>query len=163
MNPAELPLRDIHLPELISWWPPAPGWWLLTALTLALVVGIVWWLRRRLARRRSGLFLARNELQRLRTAWSEHGDPRRLTRELSTWLRRVSITLFPRREVASLTGAKWWQFLDEVAGTAVFGSEGGKLLAEAPYRASADIDVERLLLLCERWLETAPHATGEPS
>ncbi|HVS24646.1 MAG TPA: DUF4381 family protein, partial [Gammaproteobacteria bacterium] len=27
----QLPLRDIHLPGLISWWPPAPGWWIAAA------------------------------------------------------------------------------------------------------------------------------------
>ena len=39
MNPAvdvsQLPLRDIHLPAAIGWWPPALGWWLLAALVLA--------------------------------------------------------------------------------------------------------------------------------
>ena len=38
MNPndaAQLALRDIHLPGLIAWWPPAPGWWLVAALALA--------------------------------------------------------------------------------------------------------------------------------
>ena len=27
-------LADIRLPGEISWWPPAPGWWILAALVL---------------------------------------------------------------------------------------------------------------------------------
>ena len=38
MNPtidvSQLPLRDIHLPGSVGWWPPAIGWWLLAALVL---------------------------------------------------------------------------------------------------------------------------------
>ncbi|MDP7406676.1 MAG: DUF4381 domain-containing protein, partial [SAR324 cluster bacterium] len=22
-------LRDVHLPPAVSWWPPAPGWWII--------------------------------------------------------------------------------------------------------------------------------------
>ena len=40
MNP-QLQLRDIHLPAEPSWWPPAPGWWLLAILLMARV----WWAR----------------------------------------------------------------------------------------------------------------------
>jgi hypothetical protein len=32
MNPEELDLRDIQLPDAPGWWPPAPGWWLLLAV-----------------------------------------------------------------------------------------------------------------------------------
>ena len=35
MNQPEL--RDIHLPDPLSWWPPAIGWWLLVIGSLALV------------------------------------------------------------------------------------------------------------------------------
>ena len=31
-------LKDIHLPEAVSWWPPAIGWWILAVLIISLVV-----------------------------------------------------------------------------------------------------------------------------
>ena len=42
MNPTDLSqLRDIHLPEAVPWWPPAPGWWMLFALVIAGAVGVM--------------------------------------------------------------------------------------------------------------------------
>ena len=35
MDPQQIPLRDLHLPEVIGWWPLAPGWWFLIALAVA--------------------------------------------------------------------------------------------------------------------------------
>jgi hypothetical protein len=35
-------LRDVHLPDPISWWPPAFGWWMIMGL---LIIGgslIIW-------------------------------------------------------------------------------------------------------------------------
>jgi hypothetical protein len=156
MNPDALPLRDIHLPAPVSWWPPAPGWWIVVVLSVVLCVGAVWLYRWRLAKRNSPLVIARDELEHVRAQWSGHRDAQRLVRDVSVWLRRVSITLYPRRDVASLTGEKWRQFLDEVAGTRVFGDDAGRMLAEAPYRASADIDSDGLLRLCETWLAAIP-------
>ena len=34
MDPEQIPLRDLHLPEAIGWWPLAPGWWILIAIAL---------------------------------------------------------------------------------------------------------------------------------
>ena len=50
MDPKALPLRDIHLPEPIGWWPPALGWWIL-ALLVILTIGLCIWLIRRITRK----------------------------------------------------------------------------------------------------------------
>ena len=48
----QLPLRDIHLPEAVSWWPPAYGWWLLVVLLGACAWGAWSLVRKGVARRR---------------------------------------------------------------------------------------------------------------
>jgi hypothetical protein len=160
MNPDDLLLRDIHLPDPLSWWPPAPGWWLLAGACLIIGVGTTWWLRRRAAQRRAPATLARRDLERVRTAWSAHGDAARLVGELSVWLRRTGMSLTQRAQAASLTGDAWRQFLDGLAGEPVFAdAEGARLLA-SPYRTSASVhiepeDAERLLGACEQWLRAA--------
>ena len=35
---SQIPLRDIHLPGAVAWWPPAPGWWVLLALAVGALV-----------------------------------------------------------------------------------------------------------------------------
>ena len=41
MDPEQIPLRDLHLPEAIGWWPLAPGWWILIAIALVGLAGRV--------------------------------------------------------------------------------------------------------------------------
>ena len=66
-------LRDYHLPEPISWWPPAPGWWLLASLAVAALAVLLLWRRERRLSLSSGR-LASRELSRLRAAWQVDGD-----------------------------------------------------------------------------------------
>ena len=37
-------LRDVHMPDPISWWPPAVGWWMIVVVSV-IVVGLVLWAR----------------------------------------------------------------------------------------------------------------------
>ena len=55
-------LRDIHLPDGVAWWPPAPGWWLLLLL-LAVIGALIWRYRQQQARKRRYRVLALQELE----------------------------------------------------------------------------------------------------
>lgn len=151
MNPAELPLRDIHLPPPVSLWPPAPGWCGLVGLLL-LVLAIRALFRYRDRRRRALPAVARREMAALRQAYREHGDPRRLAADMSVLLRRICISRFPRTHVAALTGNAWLDFLDAQLGGDRFRNGIGRVLVTAPYGGDGNIDAEGLLGLCENWL-----------
>ena len=101
-------LRDIHLPEPVAFWPPAPGWWIAAALVLALALGTAVLLRRR---RRSLRRAALRELETIRSVYSHDRDLSELALRLSTLLRRVAISRFARRDVAGLQGDEWAHFL----------------------------------------------------
>ena len=34
MDPEQIPLRALHLPDAIGWWPLAPGWWVVIGLAV---------------------------------------------------------------------------------------------------------------------------------
>lgn len=155
MTPDLSQLRDIHPPNPISWWPPAPGWWFLMGLTLVLVVLGMWWFR--LHRRERWRRVALNELVRLRHSYrSATNDPHDTVRFLSILIRRVALTRFPRTEVASLNGEAWLAFLDHALGggdPSPFQKGAGRCLATIPYMAPTRIEVDELFQLAERWVK----------
>ena len=154
MNPAELPLRDIHLPEAIGWWPLATGWWWAISLVLvsvALVTGAL--LYRRYRRTRLSYWL-KPEFQLLREKYAGDQDALALLQGLSSLLRRACLSLYPRHAVASLTDDAWLDLLDKTGGTSQFTHGPGRLLAQGPYlpRASS-AEVEMLLSLVVSWID----------
>ena len=78
MDPAQIPLRGLHLPDAIGWWPLAPGWWVIIAL---LAAGLILLLRRARQRRRESAARrhALRQLERATSAFAKHGDPVRLS------------------------------------------------------------------------------------
>ncbi|WP_367155730.1 DUF4381 domain-containing protein [Methylomonas sp. HYX-M1] len=145
----QLPLKDIHLPQTIGWWPPAPGWWLVAlALGLAVWAGVRWFRR---LRRLPVYKEAQRVLNDLR---AQGGDSRTIVSALSELLRRVAISGQAREQVASLRGEAWLNYLDRSLPDAPFSRGLGRCLADAHYRPElADVDVAALFDLCERWLK----------
>lgn len=107
-------LHDIIVPPPTPWWPPAPGWLWLIAL-LALVVfavtihGLIRWQANRYRRE------ALAELKRLAAPGSN--PPASALAGMSQLLKRTALTAFPRSDVAALTGAEWFAFLDRTGDT----------------------------------------------
>jgi hypothetical protein len=159
-DPEQLPLRDIHLPEAVYWWPPAPGWWMLAFLLGALILTGYWlWKRNKTHRPRSLKTLSFEALGTIRRDYAQHCDSQRLVRELSTLLRRISVSYWPRENSASLTGSAWLSFLDRNLESKPFSRGLGKVLIEAPYRPDPEIEAEALLALCDEWIGTLPEPT----
>lgn len=145
-----LPLRDIHLPSGIGWWPPAIGWWVLP-LSIAAASAAAYWLYRRLTRD-NALKTARKLLNQYRQQYAE--DALACVVELSALLRRVAISGDRRPQVAHLHGRDWLNYLDDGLDDAPFATGVGQIFADAQYRPSlpADFDLEAVCALCERWL-----------
>lgn len=145
-----LALKDIHLPETIGWWPPAPGWWLLL-LALILLVLAVRYLYRRLTRK-TAVKRAQKLLMQIR---QQSLEPAACLNELSSLLRRTAISRDGRSPVAGLHGQAWLEYLDKNLPDTPFSQGVGRYLGNAHYRPTLpdDIDVDALFTLCERWLK----------
>lgn len=131
-----LPLRDLHLPDPVGWWPLAPGWWALIALAAVGVIWLVlkvWQRRRRAAARRFAL----QQLKRHAHAYTKHRNAVLLGSQLSELMRRTMLAYAPREKVAGLTGEEWLAFLDRDLDRPHFREGDGRPLIEWPYRDPA--------------------------
>lgn len=152
MNP-ELPLKDIHLPDPIGWWPLAPGWWLV-AIGITLILALLYWLYRKLTRETT-VKAARQAFLKLKR--DTKMDELHKIAALSVLFRRTAVSLFPRSDTASLTGEGWLKFLQRPLQDSRFTNGVGRLLNEAPYRREApDTEtLQALFKLYEDWLKAA--------
>ena len=148
MNESALPLRDLHLPDAVGWWPLAPGWWLLIALFVA-GLGYLGWRWFRAWRLNAPRRYALRELTAIEAAYLEHRNPVALGKQLSELLRRGMLAYAPRSEMAGLTGEAWLSWLDRGMPLPYFLTEGGKSLLSLPYRNPdddfSDIDIAALV------------------
>ncbi|MCW9025185.1 MAG: DUF4381 domain-containing protein [Gammaproteobacteria bacterium] len=150
----ELPLRDIHLPDPVSWWPPAIGWWLILIAVILLVLLIprfIRWLKHKPLNK-----LAQNEFSEIKERYQQHQDSHRLLRELSVLLRRVAMSYNSRQNAASLTGEQWLQHLNTLTTENYFSTDLQQTLTLAPYAPKTELNIENLLLACESWFQHLP-------
>ena len=164
---SQLPLRDIHLPGAIGWWPPAPGWWLLVALLLAgLALYGLFWYRGRHRR------VALRSLTRVRVALEQGAEPVACLQSVSTILRRFAMTSVATSraallepDVPGLIGERWLRYLDSRWERSDFAAGPGRELLAAPYARPNSIErmtALELTTLCIAWLAAQPTRQRAP-
>lgn len=146
----ELPLKDIHLFDPVSWWPLALGWWILfgaIASSLCLIVfGIRKYAKPTLKKEAAKI------LDHIEKIFCENGDTVQCLAALSALLRRVSLTIYSS-EYAGLTGNAWLQVLDRGLKEPEFSQGIGKVLIHAPYQPYIDAkETSELIQLCRKWV-----------
>lgn len=163
-------LHDIVVPEPVTWWPPAPGWYLLGALILFAASWFFinaienWWKNRY----RGAAIKELNQLRHSTRKLENH----ELIRRLNDILKRVTLNAWPREEVATLSGEQWLEFLTENAnlpgnGTA-FGSEQTRVLRDAAYskkicNALSSTEMDEIFSTAEHWIRRHEASSNESS
>jgi len=113
-NPIDMiPLRDIHAPNAVSWWPLSPLMWALIVLAIAGLVALGWWLYQR---RRAGRFYreAMSTLASIEQQYQRDRDLRRHLCEMSHFLRRLLISRLDTSQVSRLRGENLCEFLNAI-------------------------------------------------
>ena len=156
MNPQQTDplanLRPMHLPDAVSWWPPAPGWWVLAALALMALCLLGWWLLRRwrkLAFRREAV----KELDQLLECYQTDGDNRAFVQAVNALIKRTALASEDRQRVSGLSGDAWLNFLQNNGGAALV-APGVRELLEDCYAPQIEGDCEPLAVACKKWLES---------
>ncbi|MFK7914937.1 MAG: DUF4381 domain-containing protein [Pseudomonadales bacterium] len=128
-------LRDVHLPGLPGWWPPAPGWWLVAML----IAGLLTWLA-------ITLWRSHQQRQPFRTAQRLHQqlcndlarqriDTEQYLHEANALLKRTFVHALGEQAGAALTGSDWLSYLNQFVEGEPFSSAIGKLLTESRFAA----------------------------
>lgn len=160
-------LADIHLPDQISWWPPAPGWWIV--LILAIFIGY-FSIRYINKKRRQNKFRKQAvvKLQQLNRFWQKQQNLIATASRLSALMRRIAMANTnpgtQRSDIASLTDKQWLLYLDQQAGLKDISKNYKELLVELPYQdpmVKFDMQehqqlakkMDQLLLLLAKWVK----------
>lgn len=149
---SQIPLRDLHLPDPVAFWPPAPGWWALLALVIAgCVVWALDYLRRR--HQRAALRMLQRVSARLRAG----DEPAACLAVVSSVMRRFAMSAATNPAlVAGLVGRPWLSYLDSRWDRQGFSEGVGRALTVAPYLPAASgssSEAVELTALCIAWVK----------
>ena len=139
-DPASLDnLSDIAIPPPVSWWPLAPGWWVVTGIAVVVIAVAAWkvWLRWQTSAYR-------------RAALDELGKAKKVS-AIAELLKRTALAAFPRTDVASLSGPTWCQWLSDTMGKEV-PDNVVEALTRGVFERRTTVQTEELRVFAAEWI-----------
>ena len=160
MNPQDplAALNALREPASIGWWPLAPGWWILIALFTIAAAVLCHFLRKRYknnAYRRLALLQLKDINTELEPDNPASNGTHAAVTATNALLKSVALRVFPRHDIAALSGKSWLNFLNSTTAnksdTVTFPAE----FANAVYqRQDINLDIQQLLAAAEHWIKT---------
>jgi hypothetical protein len=129
-------LKDVHLPAEPSWWPPAPGWWLLALAALCLAALALRQLRRWQRRRRPYVQAALLHEQLVSDLQAGALEPERYVHEANALLKRIMLHARDEASAAALSGEAWLERLQALAPEAPVPASASHWLTERRFQPS---------------------------
>ncbi len=150
-------LKEIALPDPVSYVPQTIGWYILFAFVLILIV----WLGYRGYRRWMANRYRTFALKRLNNIEQELRQPNTRINALTAipvLIKETALKCYRRTEIAQMSGREWLVFLDKSYGGKEFKEGAGRLLPDLSYQSSANLEevedskVGELLSLIKIWI-----------
>lgn len=155
-------LRDIHLPDAITWWPPAIGWWLLAGtiiLSLLFLPKLYRYLTFTSLKK-----VANTAFNDIIMSFKVHSNTTQLTQDISKLLRQISMSYLPREASAHLTGDNWITSLNSLTTEDYFNDDISQLILSEPYQKNISSDPQALITATQSWIKALPpRASSGPS
>ncbi|WP_062270002.1 DUF4381 domain-containing protein [Endozoicomonas arenosclerae] len=150
-------LRPNHLPDPVSYWPLAPGWWIsailiITAVTL-ITLFVIRYIRRNRYRRQ-----AKHQANEIFSAFQKHQNALQFANDCNRLLKQTALHAYPAEQVAPLYGNSWLDFLARKSGIKEFSGKSGQALGENRFKPmpiakeQQEVDVDHLHKLTVSWI-----------
>lgn len=149
-------LRDIHLPDPVSFYPLPSTWWISLVSAVLLIVGLWFFVQYKLkAAQRKAL----KKLDKLELELKNNSNHSIIFMELSYLLKHYVKEQYPNTFASSLVGEAWLDFLDLTSNSKAFSQGTGKALRTLPYKNNSEESELEIFTLVRLWIKQHPYKT----
>ncbi len=149
-------LPPIATPPPVSWWPLAPGWWVVMALVAIAITYLILWI----IKHRTRTAYKRQALKLLQTIDASQSD--RCATHMNGLLKQVCLCAYPQRktEINRAYGEHWVNLLN-LNSRCSLDPNAATALAIAPYQPNVAFDPKALKATVARWIRSHPRQLPE--